>query len=148
MNAQSHSALDNLRSLSFWDGWGCTITVLLLLPWLTPTPFKPRVIKRDGMRESAIKLSMEKAALQWRANNTKNRSFYLKVQPVLNSRVSNISTFGKAALTNTQKAAFKVSDTLGLYRWWDGCRYALERRGMKQDEKHGWMRGRQCEVGV
>lgn len=60
------------------------------------------------MRESAIKLSMEKAALQWRANNTKNRSFYLKVQPVLNSRVSNISTFGKAALTNTQKAAFKV----------------------------------------
>lgn len=116
MNAQSHSALDNLRSLSFWDGWGCTITVLLLLPWLTPTPSKPRVIKRDGMRESAIKLSMEKAALQWRANNTKNRSFYLKVQPVLKSRVSSISTFGKAALTNTQKAAFKVSDTLGLYR--------------------------------
>lgn len=50
------------------------------------------------MRESAIKLSMEKAALQWRANNTKNRSFYLKDQPVLNSRVSNISIFGKAAL--------------------------------------------------
>lgn len=72
MNAQSHSALDNLRSLSFWDGWGCTITVLLL-PWLTPTPSKPRVIKRDGMRESAIKLSMEKAALQWRANNTKKQ---------------------------------------------------------------------------